>query len=60
MQPTRRTVLGGAAATLTLAWTAPRAAAETTAPILASCVLDPHADKTDLRGMWIASVVNID
>jgi uncharacterized lipoprotein YddW (UPF0748 family) len=60
MQPTRRSVLGGAAATLTLAWTAPRAGAETAAPIPASCILDPHADKTDLRGMWIASVVNID
>src|SRR5690348_17221984 len=57
MQPTRRTVLGGAAATLALAWAAPSA---TAAGTTAACVLDPHADKTDLRGIWIASVTNID
>ena len=57
MQPTRRTVLGGAAAALALAWAAPNASAAGTT---AACVLDPHADKTDLRGIWIASVTNID
>ena len=66
MQPTRRSVLGGAAATLALTWAAPRADGD---PLVApgaalasatSCVVDPHADKTDLRGLWIASVTNID
>ena len=57
MQPTRRTVLGGAAAALALAWAAPNASAAGTT---AACVLDPRADKTDLRGIWIASVTNID
>ena len=62
MQPSRRTVLGGAAATLALAWAAPRADATGLSPLASSpsCVLDPHADKTDLRGIWIASVTNID
>ena len=61
MQPTRRTVLGGAAAAVALAWTAPRADAAGLAPTAASsCPVDPHADKTDLRGIWIASVTNID
>jgi len=62
MQPSRRTVLGGAAATLALAWAAPRADASGLSPLASSpsCVLDPHADKTDLRGIWIASVTNID
>jgi uncharacterized lipoprotein YddW (UPF0748 family) len=55
VQPTRRTVLGGAAAAVALTWAAPRADAAGPA-----CVLDPHADKTDLRGLWIASVTNID
>ena len=52
MQPSRRTVLGGAAATLALAWAAPRADATGLSPLASSpsCVLDPHADKTDLRG----------
>ena len=61
MQPTRRTVLGGAAAAVALAWAAPRADAAGLAPTAgSSCPLDPHADKTDLRGIWIASVTNID
>ena len=61
MQPTRRTVLGGAAAAVALAWAAPRADATGLAPTAgSSCPLDPHADKTDLRGIWIASVTNID
>jgi uncharacterized lipoprotein YddW (UPF0748 family) len=55
MQPTRRTVLGGAAAALALTWAVPRAGAATT-----SCSLDPRAEKRDLRGIWIASVTNID
>ena len=58
MQPSRRTVLGGAAATLALAWAAPRADATGLSPLASSpsCVLDPHADKTELRGIWIATV----
>ena len=61
MQPSRRTVLGGAAAAVALAWAAPRADATGLAPTAgSSCPLDPRADKTDLRGIWIASVTNID
>lgn len=62
MQPTRRTVLGGAAAAVALTWAAPRADATGLSPLVSSpsCVLDPRADKTDLRGIWIASVTNID
>jgi uncharacterized lipoprotein YddW (UPF0748 family) len=55
MQPTRRTVLGGTAAALALVWAGPRAEAAATA-----CPVDPRADKTNLRGIWIASVTNID
>jgi hypothetical protein len=52
MQPTRRTVLGGAAAAVALAWAAPRAEATGAAPLAgSSCLLDPHADNTDLRGI---------
>ncbi|MEP6629301.1 MAG: family 10 glycosylhydrolase [Lapillicoccus sp.] len=66
MQPSRRTVLTGAVAAVAVGataprtWSAPLAAPKAASATNAACALDPRADKTDLRGIWIASVANID